>query len=64
MSGHSPPAHAPQRQFLKRILSYPAHVTLSALMSLAVVVSERRIRKALRANAAPGRRTSQVQAGA
>lgn len=38
----------------RRILRYPAQVTLSALMSLAVTALERRIRKALRSSAGPG----------
>ena len=50
MPGHSLPAGAPQRPFPKRMLRYPARVILSAFMSLAVMVMERRIRKALRAN--------------
>jgi len=49
MPGDSPPAGAPRRPFAKRMLRYPAHVTLSVLMSLAVMMAERRIRKALRA---------------
>ena len=53
MAGHSLPAHAPGRQLAQRIVTYPAHVTLSALMSLAVVVLERRISKALRSNRDP-----------
>ena len=32
----------------RRILGYPARVILGTLMSLAVVLAERRIRKALR----------------
>ena len=63
MAGHSPPAHAPGRQLAQRIVTYPAHVTLSALMSLAVVVLERRISKALRSNTGPDRQTSQGGAG-
>jgi hypothetical protein len=63
MPGHSPPAHVPQRRFGRRILGYAPHVILNTLMSLAVVVFERRIRKALRSNAGPGRRTSHVRAG-
>lgn len=63
MLGHSTPNHAPRRQFPKRILAYPAQVILSALMSLAVRVLERRIRNALRSTASSDRRTSQVEAG-
>jgi hypothetical protein len=37
------------RQRVKRVLRYPARVILSAFMSLAVMVIERRIRKAFRA---------------
>ncbi len=47
MPGHPPPGQAPQRSFAARILGFPQRVTLSALMSLAVIVLERRIRKAL-----------------
>ncbi len=38
----------------RRILGYPARAILDTLMSLAVVVAERRIRKALRSTAEPG----------
>ena len=48
MPGQSPPAGTQQRLFAGRILRYPAQALLSALMSLAVAMSERRIRKALR----------------
>ena len=44
MPGQSPPAGTQQRQFARRILRYPARALLSALMSLAVAMSERRIR--------------------
>jgi hypothetical protein len=44
MPGQSPPAQAPRQRFF----GYLARVILSTLMSLAVVVAERRIRKALR----------------
>jgi hypothetical protein len=50
MPGQSQPSQAPRR----RILEYPARAILSTLMSLAVVVAERRIRKALRSTAGPG----------
>ena len=63
MPGHSTPDHAPQRRFPKRIRAYPAQVILSALMSLAVMVLERRLRKAFRSNAGSDRPTSQVEAG-
>jgi len=63
MPGHAPPDRSPQRQFPRRILAYPAPVALGTLMSVAVVVLERRIRKALRSSAEPDRRTSQVGAG-
>jgi hypothetical protein len=63
MPGHSTPDHASQRQFAQRILAYAAQVILSTLMSLAVIVLERRIRKALRSNAGSDRRTGQVEAG-
>jgi len=36
------------RQRAKRILRYPARVILSTLMSLAVIVVERRIRRMIR----------------
>jgi hypothetical protein len=50
MPGQSPPAQAsPQRFF-----GYPARVILGTLMSLAVVVAERRIRKVLRSTAGAG----------
>jgi hypothetical protein len=38
----------------RRVLRYPARLILGALMSLAVVVAERRIRKALGSGAGPG----------
>jgi hypothetical protein len=44
MPGHSPPA----RRFLAPALAYPPRAILSTLLSLAVIVVERRIRKALR----------------
>jgi hypothetical protein len=50
MPGQSQPSQAPWR----RILGYPARAILGTLMSLAVVVAERRIRKALRSTAGPG----------
>jgi len=62
MPGPAPPAAAPRRQFPNRILAYPAQATLSALMSVAVVVLERRIRKALRPEANPDRRAGLVEA--
>lgn len=37
----------------KRVLRYPARLILSALMSLAVLVLERRLRKALRPSTGP-----------
>jgi hypothetical protein len=46
------PGHAPRQQ---RILGYPARVILGTLMSLAVAVAERRIRKALVAERPPAR---------
>jgi len=63
MAGHSPTAHASQRQFPARILSYTARAILGTLMSLAVAVLERRIRKALRSKAGPGRPAGQVGEG-
>ena len=51
MPGDPAPAGAPRPRFAKRVLRYPAHVILSAGMSLAVMMAERRIRKALRGNA-------------
>jgi hypothetical protein len=62
MPGQGPPAHPPRRQFPRRILSYPAHMTLGALMSLAVVMAERRVRKALRSTTAPRHQTSPEEA--
>ena len=50
MPGQCPPSQALRR----RILAYPARAILGALMSVAVVVAERRIRKALRSTAGPG----------
>jgi len=50
MPGQCPPSQALRR----RILGYPARAVLGTLMSLAVVVAERRIRKALRSTAGPG----------
>jgi hypothetical protein len=49
----------PGQQLRKRVLRYPARVILSGLMSLAVMVLERRLGKALRSKAGPG----QVQTG-
>jgi hypothetical protein len=40
----------------RRIVEYPAQLILGALMSLAVVVAERRIRKAIGSSAGPGHR--------
>ena len=67
MPGHSAPGSAspgssPGQRWLGRILAYPAQVTLNALMSLAAMAFERRIRKALRSKAGPARRTGQVEA--
>ena len=50
MPGRSQPSQVRRR----RILGYPARAILRTLMSLAVVVAERRIRKALRSTAGPG----------
>jgi hypothetical protein len=44
----------PSQSLRRRILGYPARAILGTLMSLAVVVAERRIRKALRSTAGPG----------
>jgi hypothetical protein len=49
MPGYSPPA----RRFLAPVLTYPPRAILSALMWLAVIVLERRIRKALRSAEVP-----------
>jgi hypothetical protein len=54
MAGRSPSVPAPQRPLPRRILRYPAQLILSALMSLAVTVLERRLRKTLRSSAEPG----------
>jgi ribose 1,5-bisphosphokinase PhnN len=53
MAGRSASAPASQRPLPRRILRYPARVILSALMSLAVTVLERRLRKRLRSSAEP-----------
>ena len=50
MPGQSQPSRALRR----RILGYPARAILGTLMSLAVLVAERRIRRALRSTAGPG----------
>jgi hypothetical protein len=50
MPGQPKPSQAPRR----RILGYPARAILGTLMSLAVVVAERRIRKALRSGSGTG----------
>ena len=47
-SQSQPSQSQPSRALRRRILGYPARAILGALMSLAVVVAERRIRKALR----------------
>jgi hypothetical protein len=60
MPGPAPPARAHQR-FPRRMLAYPAQLTLSALMSVAVAVLERRIRKALRPKTGAARRTGQAK---
>ena len=53
--GQSQPGQSqPGRALRRRSLAYPARAILGALMSLAVVVAERRIRKALRSTAGPG----------
>jgi hypothetical protein len=59
MTAPNPSAPVPRRPLLRRILRYPARLILSTLMSLAVAVLERRVRKALRSSAEPGDRTSQ-----
>jgi hypothetical protein len=59
MPGPSPPAQAPERRFLAPVLGYPARATLNSLMSLAVIVLEWRIRRALRSDAEPGHRARQ-----
>ena len=47
MPGHSRPGRAPHRGFPARVLGYLQRAILGALMSCAVIVLERRIRKAL-----------------
>jgi hypothetical protein len=48
------PCHSqPARRFLAPVLAYPPRAILSALMWLAVIVLERRIRKAFRSAAVP-----------
>ena len=49
------PAPAPRRAFPARVLSRAQRAVLGALMSLAVIVLERRIRKALRSEAGADR---------
>jgi hypothetical protein len=51
MPGHSRPGQALRTGLAARILGYPQRAALSALMFLAVIVLERRIRKALRRDA-------------
>jgi hypothetical protein len=58
MAGRSPSAPASQRPLPRRILRYPAQVILSALMSLAVTVLERRLRKTFRSSAEPADQAS------
>ena len=60
MPGHSPPAPPsptppPAQRFLAPVRMYPPRVILNTLMSLAVMVLERRICKAVRSDANPGR---------
>ena len=60
MPGHSPSAPPPPtpplaRRFLAPVRTYPPRAILSTLMSLAVMVLERRIRKAVRSSAKTGR---------
>jgi hypothetical protein len=55
----SPPAQAPERRVLAPVLSSPPRAILNALMSLAVIVLEWRIRRALRSDAGPGPRAGQ-----
>jgi hypothetical protein len=59
MTAPNPSAPVPRRPLPRRVLRYPARLILSTLMSLAVAVLERRVRKALRSSAEPGDRTSQ-----
>ena len=49
MAGPAPSGPAPQRGPVARILAVPQRAILGSVMSLAVIVLERRIRKALRA---------------
>ena len=59
MPSHSPPVAEPERRFLAPALRYLSRAILNALMSLVVIVLERRIRKALRSGPGPVRRTGQ-----
>jgi hypothetical protein len=59
MPGHSPPAPPPPppppaQRFLAPVRMYPPRVILNTLMSLAVMVLERRIRQAVRSDAKTG----------
>lgn len=51
MAGQPPPGPASQRGPVARALAVPQRAVLGSLMSLAVIVLERRLRKALRAGA-------------
>ena len=53
MPGQGPP----ERHFQNRVLRYLPRVILNLLMSVAVMVLERRIRKALRSKAQSGRQS-------
>jgi hypothetical protein len=55
MPVHSPPAPPPPTPLARRVLAYPPRVILNTLMSLAVMVLERRLRQAVRSGAKPGR---------
>ena len=60
MPGRSPPAPRPPtpppaQRFLAPVRTHPPRVILNTLMSLAVMVLERRIRKAVRSDAKTGR---------
>jgi hypothetical protein len=58
MPAPAPSAPVPRRPLRKRVLRHPARLILSTLMSLAVTVLERRIRKAFHSSAEPADQAS------
>ncbi|HEY7012047.1 MAG TPA: hypothetical protein VH480_04770 [Streptosporangiaceae bacterium] len=63
MAGQSPPGPASRRGPVARVLAAPQRAVLGSLMSLAVIVLERRLRKALRAEPGGGGQTPPGGAG-